>query len=139
MRFMMLLKANKETEAGVMPSEELLAEMGKYNESMVKAGVLVDGAGLQASSKGARIKFSGASRTVTDGPFTELKELIAGFWMIQVQSKEEAIQWAKRCPHPHGGGDAEIELRQVFELEDFAPSEAVQHHRELQKSRATKK
>jgi hypothetical protein len=108
MRFMMLLKANQDTEVGVMPSEKLLAEMGKYNEEMIKSGVLVDAAGLQASSKGARVKFSGAKRTVTDGPFAEAKELIAGYWMIQVKSRAEAIEWAKRCPHPprwRGGRD----------------------------------
>jgi hypothetical protein len=119
MRFMVLLKANHDSEAGVMPSAELLAAMGKYNEELVKAGVLVDGAGLQASAKGARIRFSGKSRTVTEGPFAETKELIAGYWMFQVQSKAEAIEWVKRCPNPHEG-DAEIEIRQVFEIEDFA-------------------
>jgi hypothetical protein len=118
MRFMVILKANKDTEAGVMPSEQLLAEMGNYNEELVKAGVLLAGEGLHPSSKGARVKFSGAKRTVMDGPFTESKELIAGFWLIQVKSKEEAIEWVKRCPNPHEG-EAEIEIRQVFEAEDF--------------------
>ncbi|HEV2773868.1 MAG TPA: YciI family protein [Thermoleophilaceae bacterium] len=118
MRFMLLLKANENTEAGVMPSEELLAEMGRYNEEMVKAGVLLAGEGLQPSSKGARAKFSGDSRTVVDGPFTEAKELIAGYWLIQVKSREEAIEWVKRCPNPLDG-EAEIEIRQVFEAEDF--------------------
>jgi hypothetical protein len=118
MRFMILLKADKDTEAGVLPSEELLAEMGKYNEEMVKAGVLLAGEGLQPSSKGARVKFSGNERTVTDGPFTEAKELIAGYWLIQAKSKEEAIEWVKRCPSPLEG-EAEIEIRQVFEAEDF--------------------
>ncbi len=118
MRFMILLKADENTEAGVMPSEELLAEMGRYNEEMVKAGVLLAGEGLQPSSKGARAKFSGDSRTVVDGPFTEAKELIAGYWLIQVKSREEAIEWVKRCPNPLDG-EAEIEIRQVFEAEDF--------------------
>ncbi len=118
MRFMLLLKADENTEAGVLPSEELLAEMGRYNEELVKAGVLLAGEGLHPSSKGARVKFSGAKRTVIDGPFTETKELIAGFWLIQVKSKEEAIEWVKRCPNPLDG-EAEIEIRQVFEAEDF--------------------
>jgi hypothetical protein len=118
MRFMVLLKADQNTEAGVMPSEQLLAEMGKYNEEMVKAGVMLDGEGLQPSSKGARVKFSGGERTVVDGPFAESKELIAGYWMIQTKSKEEAIEWVKRCPNPLDG-EAEIEIRQVFEAEDF--------------------
>ncbi len=118
MRFMVLLKADENTEAGIMPSEQLLVAMGRYNEEMVKAGVLLDGNGLQASSKGARVTFSGQKRTVTDGPFTETKELIAGYWLIQVKSKEEAVEWVKRCPNPHEG-DAEIEIRQVFETADF--------------------
>jgi hypothetical protein len=118
MRFMILVKANKDTEAGVLPSEELLTEMGKYNEELVKAGVLLAAEGLQPSSKGARVKFSGGKRTVIDGPFTEAKELIAGFWLIQVKSKEEAIEWIKRVPNPTGE-EAEIEIRQVFEAEDF--------------------
>jgi hypothetical protein len=118
MRFMIMIKADRDTEAGVLPSEELLAEMGKYNEELAKAGVLLAGEGLQPSSKGARVRFSGGKRTVIDGPFTEAKELIAGFWMIQVKSKEEAIEWVKRCPNPTAG-EAEIEIRQVFEAEDF--------------------
>jgi hypothetical protein len=118
MRFMILLKADENTEAGVMPSEELLAEMGKYNEEMVKAGVLLAGEGLQPSSKGARVRFSGAKRTVVDGPFAEAKELIAGYWLIQTKSKEEAVEWVKRCPNPLDE-EAEIEIRQVFEAEDF--------------------
>ncbi len=118
MRFMVMVKADKSTEAGVMPSEKLLADMGKYNEELVKAGVLLAAEGLQPSSKGARVKCSGAKRTVIDGPFTEAKELIAGFWLIQVKSKEEAIEWVKRCPNPLEG-EAEIEIRQVFEAEDF--------------------
>lgn len=118
MRFMVIVKADKDTEAGVMPSEKLLAEMGKYNEELVKAGVMLAGEGLQPSSKGARVKFSGDQRTVIDGPFTETKELIAGFWLFQVKSKEEAIEWVKRCPNPHEG-ESEIEIRQVFEADDF--------------------
>jgi len=118
MRFMVIVKANKESEAGVMPSQKLLAEMGKFNEELVKAGVLLAGEGLQASSKGKRVRFSGAKRTVIDGPFTESKELIAGFWLWQVRSMEEAIEWVKRCPNPHEG-ESEIEIRQVFEPEDF--------------------
>jgi hypothetical protein len=118
MRFMLLLKADKKTEAGVLPSTELLAAMGKYNEELVKAGVMLAGEGLQPSSKGARVKFSGKKRTVIDGPFAETKELIAGFWLIQVKSKAEAIEWVKRCPNPLEG-EAEIEIRQVFEAADF--------------------
>jgi len=119
MRFMMIVKANKDSEAGVLPSKELIAAMGKFNEEMANAGVLLAGEGLQASSKGARVKFSGGKRTVTDGPFAETKELIAGFWLIQVKSREEAIEWALRCPEPHEGGESEIEIRQVFEASDF--------------------
>ncbi|MGI9079117.1 MAG: YciI family protein [Gemmatimonadaceae bacterium] len=119
MRFMLLVKADKSSEAGDLPDERLLTEMGKYNEELVKAGVLLAGEGLQPSSKGARVKFSGAKRTVTDGPFSETKELIAGFWLIQVKSKEEAIEWVKRCPNPFPGAESEIEIRQVFEAEDF--------------------
>jgi hypothetical protein len=118
MRVMVIVKANKDTEAGVMPSTELLAAMGKYNEELVKAGVMLAGEGLHPSSKGARVKFSGTKRTVVDGPFTEAKELIAGFWLWQVKSKEEAIEWAKRIPNPTGE-EGEIEIRQVFEAEDF--------------------
>jgi hypothetical protein len=118
MRFMILIKADKNTEAGVMPSEKLLTEMGKFNEELVKAGVMLAGEGLHPSSKGARVRFSGTKRTVIDGPFTETKELIAGFWLWQVKSKEEAIEWVKRCPNPLEG-DSEIEIRQVFEAEDF--------------------
>jgi len=129
---MVIVKASKDSEAGVMPSEELLAAMAKYNEELVKAGVMLDGAGLQASSKGARVRFSGDKRTVIDGPFTETKELIAGYWIFQVKSKEEAIEWVKRCPNPHDE-DSEIEIRQMFELEDFGESEAVDRHRDLEK------
>ncbi len=118
MKFMILLKADKSTEAGVLPDEKLLAAMGKYNEELVKAGVLLAGEGLQPTSKDARVKFSGTNRIVTDGPFAETKELIAGFWMFNVKSKEEAIEWVKRCPNPLEG-EAEIEIRQVFEASDF--------------------
>ena len=118
MRFMVMVKANKDSEAGVMPSEKLLAEMGKYNEELVKAGVLLTAEGLQPSSKGARVRFSGSKRTVIDGPFTETKELIAGFWILQARSKAEVIEWVKRCPNPMEG-ESEIEIRQVFETEDF--------------------
>ncbi|HZW54083.1 MAG TPA: YciI family protein [Candidatus Elarobacter sp.] len=118
MRFMILVKADANSEAGVLPSTELLNAMGKYNEELAKAGVLLAAEGLQPSSKGARVKFSGDERTVVDGPFTESKELVAGFWLIQVKSKEEAIEWVKRCPNPMEG-DSEIEIRQVFEAEDF--------------------
>jgi hypothetical protein len=122
MRFMMMIKADKNTEAGVLPSRELVAAMGEFNEEMVKAGVLLAADGLHASSKGARITFSRGRRTVTDGPFTEAKDLIAGFWLIQVSSKEEAIEWARRCPDPMGEGmEAEIEIRRVFEAADFPP------------------
>ena len=118
MRFMVMVKANDESEAGVMPKEEMLAAMGKFNEELVKAGVMLAGEGLQPSSKGARVKLSGSRRTVIDGPFVESKELIAGFWLWQCRSKEEAIEWAKRCPNPTGE-ESEIEIRQVFEAEDF--------------------
>ncbi|MGI8674430.1 MAG: YciI family protein [Thermoleophilaceae bacterium] len=118
MRFMVMVKGNEDTEAGVMPSEELLAAMGRYNEELVKAGVLLAGEGLYPTSKGARVRFSGSERTVTDGPFTEAKELIAGFWLIQVKSREEAIEWVKRIPNPTGD-ESEVELRQVFEMDDF--------------------
>jgi hypothetical protein len=118
MRFMIMVKADADSEAGVMPSEEMLAAMGKYNEEMVKAGVMLAGEGLQPSSKGARVRFSGNERTVIDGPFTEAKELVAGFWLIQVKSLDEAIEWVKRCPNPLEG-ESEIEIRQVFEADDF--------------------
>ena len=144
MRFMMIVKANKDSEAGVLPSKELIAAMGKFNEEMAKDGVLLAGEGLQASSKGARVKFSGGKRTVTDGPFAETKELIAGFWLIQVKSREEAIEWALRCPEPHEGGESEIEIRQVFEASDFSaeifpPEDAAREQAlrdELQKNAA---
>lgn len=118
MRFMVIVKATKESEAGQMPSEELLAAMGKYNEELVKAGVMLAGEGLHPSSRGARVRFSGDKRTVIDGPFAETKELVAGYWLWQVKSKEEAIEWVKRCPNPMEG-ESEIEIRQVFEAEDF--------------------
>lgn len=121
MRFMILVKANADSEAGVLPSEEMIAAMGRFNEELAKAGVLLAGEGLQASSKGARIRFSGGKTTVIDGPFTEAKELIAGFWMLQVKSKEEAIEWIKRAPMDDGSG-AEVEIRQVFEVDDFGPA-----------------
>ena len=119
MRFMVLVKANEDSEAGVLPDEKILTEMGKYNEELVKAGVMLAGEGLHPSSKGARVKFSGDKRTVIDGPFIETKELIAGFWLWQVKSKEEAIEWVKRAPNPFPGAESEIEIRQVFEAEDF--------------------
>src|SRR4051812_34149167 len=125
MRFMMIVKASKDSEAGILPSDALISAMTKYNEELMKAGVLLDAAGLQASSKGARIQFSGGKRTVVDGPFAETKELIAGYWIIQVKSREEAIEWARRAPAPHQGQDCEIEIRQFFEMEDFGSSEAV--------------
>jgi hypothetical protein len=118
MRFMIIVKATKDSEAGVMPSERLLTEMGKFNEELMKAGIMLAGDGLHPSSKGARVRFSGKQRTVVDGPFAETKELIAGFWLWKVNSKEEAIEWVKRCPNPHAG-ESEIEIRQVFEAEDF--------------------
>jgi hypothetical protein len=118
MRFMVIVKASKDSEAGVMPSEQLLSEMGQFNEELAKAGVLLSGDGLHPSSKGARVRFSGAKRTVIDGPFAETKELIAGFWLWRVKSKEEAIEWVNRCPNPMPG-ESEIEIRQVFEAEDF--------------------
>ena len=119
MRFMVMVKASKDSEAGVMPTEQELAEMGKFNEELVKAGVMLAGEGLQPSSKGARVKFSGKNRTVIDGPFAETKELVAGFWILQCKSKEECVEWIKRCPNPMPGQDSEIEIRQVFESEDF--------------------
>lgn len=119
MRFMVIVKANKDSEEGVLPDEKLLADMGEFNEELVKAGVLLAAEGLQPSSKGARIRFSGDKRTVIDGPFSETKELIAGYWLFQVKSLEEAIEWVKRSPNPFPGADSEIEIRQVFEADDF--------------------
>ena len=121
MRFMIIVKATRDSEAGALPSGELLTAMGRYNEKLAKTGILLAGEGLQPSSKGARVRFTGSKRTVVDGPFAETKELIAGFWMWQVKSKEEAIEWVKRCPNPMSG-DSEIEIRQVFEAEDFGPA-----------------
>ena len=118
MRFMIIIKADKNTEAGALPDEKLLTEMGKFNEELVKAGVMLAGEGLHPSSKGARVRFSGDKRTVVDGPFAETKELIAGYWLWQVKSKAEAVEWVKRCPNPTGA-ESEIEIRQVFEAEDF--------------------
>jgi len=118
MRVVVLVKANADTEAGVMPSEQMLSEMGKYNEELVKAGIMLDGQGLHPSSRGARIKFSGTRRSVVDGPFAETKELVAGFWVWQVRSMDEAIEWAKRCPNPTGD-ESVLEIRPVFEAEDF--------------------
>src|SRR5712691_7375958 len=132
MRFMVMVKATKDSEAGTMPSEKLLSAMAKFNEEMVKSGVMLDANALQPSSKGARVRFSGDRRTVIDGPFAETKELVADYWIIQVKSKAEAIEWIKRCPNPHNE-DGEIEIRQIFELEDFGASEAVEHHRRLER------
>jgi hypothetical protein len=119
MRFMVIVKATKDSEAGKLPDEKLLAAMGKYNEELARAGVLLSAEGLHPSSKGARVRFSGEERIVTDGPFAETKELVAGFWLWEVKSREEAIEWVKRCPNPHPGVDSEIEIRQVFEADDF--------------------
>jgi hypothetical protein len=132
MRFMIIVKATKDSEAGVMPGENLLAVMARYHEELQKAGVLLEASGLQPSSKGWRIRYSGEKRTVIDGPFTEAKELIAGYTLIQVKSKEEAIEWARRFPNPAvDGKEGEIEVRQLFELEDFGPSEAIDRFREM--------
>lgn len=119
MKFMVIVKANADTEAGVMPTQQQLAEMGQFNEELVKAGVLLAGEGLHPTSRGARIVFDGDSRSVIDGPFTESKELIAGFWIIEVSSKQEAIEWMRRCPNPYNGGRGDIEIRQIFAAEDF--------------------
>jgi hypothetical protein len=135
MRFMVLVKASKESEAGVLPEEKMLAAMGNYNEELVKAGVMLAGDGLQPTSKGARVRFEGTKRIVIDGPFAESKELIAGYWIWQCRSKEEAIDWLKRAPFDDG---AEVEIRQIFELSDFGQSEAVEHHRKLQDQIARK-
>ena len=138
MRFMVMVKATKDSEAGAPPTEEGLAAMAKFNEEMVRAGVMLDGAGLKPSSKGARVRFAAGKlgdldnrRTVIDGPFAETKELVAGYWVIQAKSLEEAIEWMKRCPMPHNE-ECEIEIRQFYELEDFGDSEAVQHHRRIE-------
>jgi hypothetical protein len=132
MRFMIIVKATQDSEAGVMPEDKLIAEMGKYHEELAKAGMLLDGSGLHPSSKGWRIKYSGGQRSFVDGPFAESKELIAGYTLIQAKSREEAIEWTQRFPNPaHYGKDGEIEVRQLFELEDFEQTEAVQKFREL--------
>jgi len=132
MRFMIVVKATKDSEAGVMPDESALSEMAKYHEELQKAGVLLDASGLQATSKGWRIKYSGQKRTVVDGPFAETKELIAGYTIIQVKSKEEAMEWARRFPNPAPNGkEGEIEVRQLFELDDFGPSEAAERFRKM--------
>ena len=136
MRFMIIVKATKDSEAGVMPEEKLIAEMAKYHEELQKAGKLLDASGLQPSSKGWRIKYSGSKRTVIDGPFAETKEVIAGYTMIEVKSREEAMEWTKRFPNPAiDGREGEIEVRQLFELEDFGPSEAVERFREMENER----
>src|SRR5207249_5668428 len=142
MRFMIFVKATKNSEAGVLPDEKLLTAMGKYNEELAKAGVLLAAEGLQPSSKGARVRFSGTKRTVIDGPFAETKELIAGFWLIQAKSKEEAIEWVKRAPNPFPGTESEIEIRQVFEADDFGPAltpELREQEERLRKQAAAKR
>ena len=140
MRFMMIVKATKDSEKGVMPTEKLINEMQKYHEELQKAGVLLDASGLKASKTGWRVKYSGTKRTVIDGPFAEAKELIAGYTLIQVKSREEAMEWARRFPNPSiDGGEAEIEVRQLFEFEDFGDSEAIERFREMEKERAKKK
>ncbi|SNX59548.1 Uncharacterized conserved protein [Nitrosomonas ureae] len=136
MRYMIIVKASQDSEAGVMPEEQLIAEMAKFHEELAAAGVLLDASGLQASSKGWRIQYSGNKRTLIDGPFTETKELIAGYTLIQVASKADALEWSKRFPNPAGEGkNCEIEVRQLFELDDFEPSEAVERFRELERSK----
>jgi hypothetical protein len=137
MRFMVIVKATKDSEAGVMPSEQLLTEMGKFNEELVKAGVMLSGEGLQASSKGARVRFAGSKRTVVDGPFAETKELVAGFWMWRCNSLAEAIEWVKKCPNPHPNNESEIEIRQVFAFEDFG-AELTPELREQEENLRTK-
>jgi hypothetical protein len=136
MRFMILIKADKSSEAGQMPDERLLRDMGNFNEELVKAGIMLAGEGLQPSSKGARVKFSGSKRTVTDGPFAETKELIAGFWIWQVKSKAEAIEWVKRIPNPMPGTEPEIEIRQVAEIEDFGDAATPEIREQEQRLRA---
>ena len=136
MRFMIIVKATKDSEAGVMPDQALLAAMGNFNEELVKAGIMLAGEGLQPSSKGARVRFSGSKRTVVDGPFAETKELIAGFWIWQVRSKQEAIEWVKRCPNPFRG-ESEIEIRQVFESEDFGAEFTPELREQEDRLRAT--
>jgi hypothetical protein len=141
MRFMVIVKATKESEAGAMPSEEILTAMGKFNEQLMKAGVMLAGEGLRASSMGARVEFKGNKRIVVDGPFPETKELIAGYWMWQCKSLEEAIEWVKRCPHPHPGHDTNIEIRRVFEAEDFGSNltpEVREHEEQIRAKFASK-
>jgi hypothetical protein len=138
MRFMVMVKATKDSEAGKLPSEEMLSAMARFNEELVKAGVMLDGNGLQSSARGARVRFSGPNRTVIDGPFAETKELVAGYWILQCKSLAECVEWIKRCPNPHEG-DSEIEIRQLFELDDFGESPAVDHHRQLGDQLAGKK
>ena len=133
MKFMMIVKASADSEAGKMPSQELLAAMGKYNEQLMQAGVLRDLNGLQPSSKGARVRFSGGEKTVIDGPFAETKELMGGYWIIEVKSKQEAIEWALRAPAPHPNGEGEIEIRPFFSMEDFEPGNAIDRAKELGK------
>jgi hypothetical protein len=136
MRFMVMVKADKNSEAGALPDEKLLAEMGKFNDELVKAGVLLAAEGLHPSSKGAKVRFSGTKRTVIDGPFSETKELVAGFWLFQVKSKEEAIEWVKRAPNPFPGTESEIEIRQVFEAEDFGPEFTPELRKQEERQRA---
>lgn len=136
MRVMVLVKATPESESGALPSEELLAAMGKYNEELIKAGILLAGDGLKPSSQGARVRFSGANRTVIDGPFSETKELVAGYWILQVKDLAEAIEWVKRCPNPMTG-PSESEIRPVFELSDFPAGEAIEHHKQLRETHGT--
>jgi hypothetical protein len=139
MRFMIIVKANKDSEAGAMPTEQAMAEMAAYHEELAKAGVLLDASGLQPSAKGWRVKYAGSKRTVIDGPFTESKELIAGYTMIQVKSRDEAIEWARRFPNPSlDGKDAEIEVRQLFELDDFGHSDAVTRFRKIEAERGNR-
>ena len=136
MRFMIIVKADRNSEAGALPDEKLLAEMGKYNEELAKAGVLLAAEGLHPSSKGARVRFSGTNRTVINGPFPETKDLVAGFWLFQVKSKQEAIEWVKRCPNPFPGTEAEIEMRQVFEADDFGAEFTPELREQEERTRA---
>ncbi|MCU7250671.1 YciI family protein [Pseudomonas koreensis] len=139
MQFMIIVKASADSEAGAMPSEELLTAMGNYNEELAKAGILVSADGLHPSSKGARVRFSGEKRTVIDGPFAETKELIAGYWIWEVKSKEEAIEWVKRCPNPMPGTEAEIEIRQIFSAEEFGAEFTPELREQEQRIREAKK
>jgi len=137
MRFIVMVKATKDSEAGKLPDQKMLAEMGKYNEELAKAGVMLAGEGLQPSSKGARVRFSGNKRTVIDGPFAETKELVAGFWIWQCESRQEAIEWLKKCPNPHPGQDSEVEIRQIFEAEDFGKEFTPELREQEERIRAT--